>query len=180
LYDTLESQGRLEMFRDRRELLQELNLDVSTEELLSTERALTYADLYAMLGNEYTVAWLTPYVAVAREGGRGVYTWVQLDRSYRFSFNVDGKKIFASARSPERLLEIVDVVLRLLAASVVHSVILSKRISRDGALINATSLAYLMEQCQSMKVLTLQVLEMDENHCRVLGVYSRPQVSRSN
>jgi hypothetical protein len=29
--------------------LQELDLDVSTEELLSAERAFTYADLYAML-----------------------------------------------------------------------------------------------------------------------------------
>jgi hypothetical protein len=31
-----------------------------------------------------------------------------------------------------------------------------------------------MEQCQSLKVLTLQYLELDENHCRVLGAYSRP------
>jgi hypothetical protein len=44
----------------------------------------------------------------------------------------------------------------------------------DDALINAVSLAHLMEQCQSLKVLTLQNLEMDEHHCRVLGVYSRP------
>jgi hypothetical protein len=33
------------------EFFEELNLDVSTEELLSAERAFTYADLYAMLGN---------------------------------------------------------------------------------------------------------------------------------
>jgi hypothetical protein len=38
----------------------QLKLDVSTEELLSAERAFTYADVYAMLGNEDTVAWLTP------------------------------------------------------------------------------------------------------------------------
>jgi hypothetical protein len=31
-----------------------------------------------------------------------------------------------------------------------------------------------MKQCQSLKVLTLKDLEMDEHHCRVLGVYSRP------
>jgi hypothetical protein len=33
-----------------------------------------------------------------------------------------------------------------------------------------------MEQCQSLKVLTLMHLEMDENHCRVLGAYSRPDL----
>jgi hypothetical protein len=33
------------------ERLQELNLDVSTEELLGAEGAFTYADLCAMLGN---------------------------------------------------------------------------------------------------------------------------------
>jgi hypothetical protein len=41
-------------------------------------------------------------------------------------------------------------------------------------LINALSLAYLMEQCQSLKVLTLTHLDMDENRCRELGVSSRP------
>jgi hypothetical protein len=54
LHDILESQGRLGIFEGRRQVLQELNLDVSTEELISTERAFTYAGLYAMLGNEDT------------------------------------------------------------------------------------------------------------------------------
>jgi hypothetical protein len=31
-----------------------------------------------------------------------------------------------------------------------------------------------MEQCQSLKALRLANLEMDENHCRALGAYSRP------
>jgi hypothetical protein len=52
------------------ENVNELNLDVSTEELLSAERAFTYADLYAMLGNGKTVAWLTPHAAVARRNER--------------------------------------------------------------------------------------------------------------
>jgi hypothetical protein len=30
-----------------------------------------------------------------------------------------------------------------------------------------------MEHCQSLKVLSLKRLEIDENHCRVLGTYSR-------
>jgi hypothetical protein len=33
-----------------------------------------------------------------------------------------------------------------------------------------------MEQCQSLKTLTLKNLEMDENHCRVLGAFSRPDL----
>jgi hypothetical protein len=31
-----------------------------------------------------------------------------------------------------------------------------------------------MEQCQSLKALSLMDLDMDENHCRVPGAYSRP------
>jgi hypothetical protein len=33
-----------------------------------------------------------------------------------------------------------------------------------------------MEQCQSLKAVTLQNLEIDENHCRSLGAYSRPDL----
>jgi hypothetical protein len=69
----LESQGRLEMLRGR--LWPELNLDVSTEELVSTNGSFTYADLYAMLGNEDKVAWLTPHVAVTRAYGRMLHYW---------------------------------------------------------------------------------------------------------
>jgi hypothetical protein len=43
---------------EHRGWLQELDLDVSTEELLSAERAYTYADLHAMLGRPKTVMWL--------------------------------------------------------------------------------------------------------------------------
>jgi hypothetical protein len=178
LHDTLESQGRLERLQGRREGLQEQNLDVSTEELLSAERAFTYADLYAMLGNADTVAWLTPHAAVARPGGRVLDYWKQLDEdeSYRFSFHADGKDIETLAFSPEHILEIFDVVLRLLAASVVHSVILEIWNVRDIALFNAASLANLMEHCQSLKSLSLKDLEMDENHCLVLGENSRPDL----
>jgi hypothetical protein len=157
------------------EWLQELNLDISTE-LLSAERAFTYADLYAMVGNEDTVAWLTPHASVARAGGRGEYFSSQLDESCRFYFSADGKQLGALARSPEYLLEICNVIFRLLAASVVHSVILHNANWRSpaGVSINAPTLAYLMEQCPSLTALTLEHLEMDENHCRVLGAYSRP------
>jgi hypothetical protein len=126
LRDLLESQGRLQKFRGLLRVLQELSLDASTEELLSAERDFTYADLYAMLRNEDTVAWLTPHAAVVHEGGRGVQCWWHVDEYVCFSFNVDGKRILALAHSPEHLLEICDVVLRLLAASVVHKVILGK------------------------------------------------------
>jgi hypothetical protein len=84
-------------------------------------------------------------------------------------------EINAFAWSQEHLLEICDVVLRLLAASVVHSVFILRRLrSSDDALINATSLEYLMEQCQSLKGLSLINLDMDESQIRVLGTYSRP------
>jgi hypothetical protein len=178
LYDLLVlRQGRHEGFRGPRKVLQELNLDVTTEELLSAKRAFTYADLYAMMGNGKTVAWLTPHASVVVFSW--VHSWVQLDESWRFSFSADGKIIYALARSFEHLLEICDVVLRLLAASDVHSVILQRWSCPGNVSINAptpTSVAYLLEQCQSLKVLTLQDLEIDEDHCRVLGAYSRPDL----
>jgi hypothetical protein len=154
-------------------LLRELNLDVSTEELLSAERAFTYADLYAMLGNEDTVAWLTPHTAVLRTNGKAMQALKMLEESCGFCFKADGKEINAVALSLEHLLEICDIVLRLLAVSVVHSVEIGEWWCPDGAMINAPVLAYLMEHCQSLKVLTLMHLEMNESHCRVLGTYSR-------
>jgi hypothetical protein len=164
LRDISESQGF-----DPLEELRELNLDVSTAELLSDESAFTYADFYAMLGNEDTVLWLTPHAAVGRKDGQALSSWEYLDRLYCFRIDADGNNIKVLVRSPEHLVEICDVVLRLLAASAVHSVIV------DSAPINALSLAYLMEHCQSLKLLTLKYLGIvNENHCRVLGDHSRP------
>jgi hypothetical protein len=48
--------------------------------------------------------------------------------------------------------------------------------SRDDVLINAASLAYLMEQCPSLKMLSLQSLAKVENRSRVLGTHSRPEL----
>jgi hypothetical protein len=172
----LESQGHLEWLRIHGcEQTQEVNLNVSTEELLSAERAFTYANLYAMIGNGDTVVWLTPHAAVVRRYGNAAHAWRQLDESCGFCCRVDGKEIIAVALSPEHLLELSDVVLRLLAVSVVHSVNI-ERWSPAGTLINAPNLAYLMEQCQSLKVLSFDDLDMNENHCRVLGDYSRPDL----
>jgi hypothetical protein len=157
--------------------LQELSLDVSTEAFLSNESAFTYADLHALLGDENMVVWLTPHAAVARPYGRVAQSWGHVQGSCRIRFNVDGNDIKALARSPEHLLEICDVVVRLLAASVVHSVVLDKWGSRNvRALINAASLAHLMEQCQSLKALKLQHLALDESQIRVLGTCSRPDL----
>jgi hypothetical protein len=153
---------------DPPEGLQELNLNLSTEELLSADRAFTYADLFAMLGNKSTVAWITPHTYVTYG--------MLLDGSCRSCFNADGKVLCGLARSTEHLLEICDVILRLLAASVVHSVTLHNWYHRDGTMINAASLAYLMEQCLSLKALTLEHLKLDQDHCRVLGTYSRPDL----
>jgi hypothetical protein len=170
-YDALVEEG--EDREDNFETAKELNLDISTEEFLRAERAFTYADLYAMIEDGDTLAWLTPHAAVVRVYDEGTYAWEQLEQLCFFCFSVDGKEINAFARSHEHLLEICDVVLRLLAAGVAHSVILSKMAFRCNALINATSLEYLMEQCQSLNVLRLEDVALDENHCRVLGTYSR-------
>jgi hypothetical protein len=88
LLDLLESQGR----RVSSEELRELNLDVSTGEFLSAERAFTYVDLYSMLGNGETIAWLTPDAVVTRGHGERMPFWGQLgERCFRF--DVDGKTI---------------------------------------------------------------------------------------
>jgi hypothetical protein len=158
--------------------LQELSLDVSTDEFLSTESGFTYADLYAMLESTATVLWLTPHAAVARADKKVVHSWRQVYKSghLRFNVHVDGKDIVALARSLEHLVEIYDVVIRLLAASVVHSITLHNWYHSRDVLINAASLAYLMERCQSLKELTLQHLALDENQIRVLGACSRPDL----
>jgi hypothetical protein len=159
-YDMLESQGRLESFRGPPEDLQELNLDMSTERLLSAERAFSYTDLYAMLGNGNMVAWMTPHAAVITTTFRGIHAWMNLDGSVHSRFKADGKVLYVLALSPEHLSEICDVVLRLLAVSVVHSVLLDQWVSHHEILaINAPTLAYLMERCQSLKVLKLLGLE---------------------
>jgi hypothetical protein len=163
-----------DVFGRHSELLQELNLDVSTQELLSVERAFTYADLYVVLGNRNTVAWLTPNAFVVLANGRGEKCSFYLQDDYRFRFNVDGKDIQALARCSEAYSEIANVVLRLLASSVLHSVILDSWYPLDGALINAASVANLMEQCHSLKVLTLKKIYLDGDNIRVLGDYSNP------
>jgi hypothetical protein len=178
LHDALEreSQGSLEYLEGLDpEPLQELNLDLSTEELLSAERAFTFADLCAMLGNGDTLAWLSPRAAIARADGRAIRYWLHLDddASFRFCFSADGKDLIAFARYREHLLEICDIVVRLFAVSVVHSVHAYTH-GNDNISINAPTLAYLMDQCQSLKILSLKNLEMDEDHIRVLDAYSRP------
>jgi hypothetical protein len=160
LYDLLESQdGRV---RDQNHF-QERNLNVSTEELLGGERAFTFADLYAMMRVRNqdrkvrdNVAWLTPHAGMVRENGIAMRYWNQLHESYRFFFSADGKAIVAFARSSDHLLEIVDVVLRLLALSVVHSLLIESLSLSGDTSISAPPLAYLMEQCQSLKFFIIE------------------------
>jgi hypothetical protein len=154
--------------------MQELKLNVSTDEFLRAERGFTYADLCTMLENEYTLAWLTPHVAIGR-GGAVLDSLKQLNGSYCFHLHAEDIKIHALACSSEHLSEICDVVLRLMAASVVHSPLLSNwNCFPHHVSINAASVEYLMEQCQSLKVLTLQDLEIDEDQIRLLEEFSRP------
>jgi hypothetical protein len=57
-------------------------------------------------------------------------------------FSADGKDLSTWARSPEHLLEVCDVVIRLLAVGLVHSLVISAWSS-----VNARTVEYLMEQC---------------------------------
>jgi hypothetical protein len=167
-----ESLGWIEGLRG----LQELDLDLSTEELLSAERGFTFADLHDILLGFPTVAWLTPHASVMLPNGVEMDYWEQVDQggSYNFCFTADGKDLIAFARSSEHILEICDIVVRLLAVSEVHSLHFTDWTPLEGAFINAPTLAYMMEQCRSLKVLSLNDLEIDADQCRVLGTYSRP------
>jgi hypothetical protein len=130
-----------------------------------------------MLGHGDTLVWLTPHAAVAPDNGLAVRAWnTQLDdESCRFYYKADGKDMVVLAHSHEYSLEIVDVILRLLAVSVVQSVRLRKDWILPDFFITVPSLEHLMKHCQSLNFLSLELLEMDENHCRVLGAYSRPE-----
>jgi hypothetical protein len=115
-FEMLVHQGRIESFTDPPGGLRELSLDVSTEELLSAERAFTFADLYDMLGssNGETLVWLTPHDAAVMSGRlRGIRPWevwmemMEMHAAWcRYDFNADGKEIVALAPSPEALSEI--------------------------------------------------------------------------
>jgi hypothetical protein len=163
------------------EWLLEHDLNVSTDEFLSAERGFTYSNLHTMLANGETMIWLTPHAAIVspnlvRVDRRVVHNWRRLQESCHIRFIADGQELGIWAHSCEALSDVCDVVLQLLAASVVHSVILLKWGPLAGTAINATSLAYLMEQCQSLKALTLRYLALDEDHCRLLGTNSRPNL----
>jgi hypothetical protein len=180
LFDLMESQGNLteQNWVGFDEPLQELNLDVAAQDFRSAERGFTYADLYAMVGSGDTIAWLTPHAAVMCQCGKAeLYGNHLADGAHQYLFTADGKEVVAVAHSFEDLLEICAVVLRLLVASVVRSVILSSWICDDDVSANATSLAYLMEQCQSLNALTLlSSNSLYEEHCRVLDGCSRPDL----
>jgi hypothetical protein len=165
-----------DVFGRHPELLQELNLDVSIQELLSAERAFTYADVYAILGNQNAVVWLTPHAFIVLANERGDKCSFNLQDDYRLRFNVDGKYIHVLAHFSEAYSEIANIVFRLLAASVVHSVILDTWRFLDETFFNATSLAYLMEQCHSLKAFTLKKFALDEDNIRVLGEFSKPDL----
>jgi hypothetical protein len=120
---------------------------------------------------------LTPQAAVVHADDTEL-THYYLQYQGTLRVDVDGKEIFVFALYSEDLLEICDIVLRLLAASVVHSVHLSNwKLHCPHVSINATGLAYLMEQCQSLKALTLENLAgLGDDHFCVLKDFSRPDL----
>jgi hypothetical protein len=178
LYDSLESEKRREIMCKHNDRLWELNLDVSTEILLSAERGFRYADLYAMLRKRKLIAWLTPHVAVVSGYGRAHLRNFHLQYLFSFRIIVNGKKIHALTDSSAAFSEMFDVVRRLLLADVreVYELDLKYENSyyRHWTFFNAATLADLMEQCQSLKALKLENVALDENHVRVLGDISKP------
>jgi mevalonate pyrophosphate decarboxylase len=92
-----------------------------------------------MLRNDDTLVKLTPHVSIARQGARGSYS-----SPFRFTIHTDTaytNGIVASSCYVEELIKVWDVVLRLLAASNVHSVHLDWRNYGDGGLNNAPTTA---------------------------------------
>jgi hypothetical protein len=177
LFDYIENQDVHGDILDDFEMIKELNLDVSTQELLSAERSFKYADLYAMLGDGYTVAWLTPNMLIMRTHGSAKTFSNQLvqDGYCSCHFIADGKEVVATARSSDSS-EICDVVLRLMAVSGIRSILINS-VTEEEVFINADSLEYLMEECQSLKLLSFyNIGSLNSDHCRVLGAYSRPDL----
>jgi hypothetical protein len=71
-----------------------------------------------------TMVWCTPSAAVFRKSAIANIC-ILGDGNDRFMCNVDGKDMHVLARSPEHFSEVCNVIVRLLAASVVHSVVLT-------------------------------------------------------
>jgi hypothetical protein len=84
--------------------------------------------------------------------------------------------MFALALSLKALSEIVDVVRRLIVldAREVSEWELRNIDESGDAFFNSPSFAYMVEQCQNLKALTLERIALDEDHCRVLGDFSKP------
>jgi hypothetical protein len=129
-----------------------------------------------MLCNRKLIAWLTPHAAVVSEYGRANFRNCHLQDFYFFRVNVNGKEIHALTQSSGAFSEICDVFRRLLLADVreVHELDLRYYSHRDETFFDAATLAYLVDQCQSLKALKLEKVALDENHFRVLGDFSKP------
>jgi hypothetical protein len=160
--------------------IQELGLDVSTEDCLSAERAFTYSDLHAMLGNEDTVVWLTPNAVVFPECVERLLSVIQREHAFIFCFSADGdgKGIYVAAFSFAALSEIGDVFRRLLLADAreVNELELTKVGLFGGDNFSAPIFAYLAERYQSLRSVKLEGLVLDEDDIRVLGDISRPDL----
>jgi hypothetical protein len=89
------------------ETTRELSMDVSTEELLSGERAFKYADLYALLGKELyggvTLAWVTQPAVIMLANGRRLLSSFDMLSECTFSLIVMSKCCKQVARMGGRL-----------------------------------------------------------------------------
>lgn len=88
-------------------------------------------------------------------------------------------RFFFSTNAPLRRCDVVYRLLVANASEIYELELMSVR--NDVGLdldtfnrLNAPSLAYLIEQCQSLKALKLEIITLDEDHCGVLGACLRP------
>ncbi len=135
LRDIIDQSGDIsEEMKEDLHFIEEFHLHVSTEEFRSAvlETAFTYADLHTMLDGDCLV-WFTPSLSAAvfrKHAIANIYSVFMgdgfNDSNYSFLCNLDGQEITAAASSSNELLEMCDILLRLVAASSdVHSVKLS-------------------------------------------------------
>jgi hypothetical protein len=117
--DILESEGRLELLRgphpDRYdiEILQKLNLGVSTGEVLTAEMACSTRICTPCWETDIRLFGLHRMQLSCPQRERS-FIFLLSEDDYRFQLNVDGKNMHALACSSEALSDIVDVVRRLL------------------------------------------------------------------
>jgi hypothetical protein len=147
---------------------------MSTEDLLSSTRGLTFPySTYDILRKRLAIILWPSWLRCSLYADRSIYCCYEVNHcrtTIVFNFTADGKGVCVRSFSEQHTLEFCAVLARLVTRCRVHSLVI------DTALIRSRTLSYLMEHCQSLKCLELRQVHLDEDDCRVLGEYSRPDL----